>query len=106
MADQICNLDEAFEARVVLDVESVELDSIGPLVRVRLKEMLDLVVVDVESQNLVRGFGHELLAEVRPNETSGSDHAYRQCLYRLPVQIYSRRRRHYLLLLYFLSLKP
>lgn len=47
---QICHLDEAFEARVLLDVESVELDSIGPWMRVfGLKKVLDLVIIDVQS---------------------------------------------------------
>ena len=90
----------------MLDVESVELDSISPWEGIWLKEVLDLVIVDVESQNLVRGFSHELLTEVRTDETSSSNHTYRQWLYLIPVQIYSRcyRRRHFRFLL-FLSLK-
>lgn len=63
--DQICHLDEAFKPGVVLDVESVELDAIRPGMRTRgLEEVLDLVVVDVEGQHLVRCLRHQLLAQV------------------------------------------
>ena len=78
----------------MLDVDAVELDAIGPGERVGLEEVLDLVVVDVEGKHLVRRLRHDLLAEVGPDEPSRADHAYGQWLYRVPVQIYSRRRRH------------
>ena len=81
----------------MLDVEAVELDAIGPRMTVGwLQKMLDLVIVHVKSQDLVRRLRHQLLAEVGPDEASGADHAYRHRLYRLAVQIYSRRRgRHF-----------
>lgn len=90
--NQIWHLDEAFEARVVLDVEAVELNAIGPRVSPRgLEKVLDLVAVDIETQHLVRRLRHELFAEVGANETTSSDHAYRQRLDWFPVQIYPRR---------------
>jgi hypothetical protein len=80
----------------VLDVEAVELDAIGPGVRPRgLQEVFDLVVVDVQGQHLVRRLRYQLFAQVRPYEPPGTDHAYRHRLYRLPVQIYPRRRHSY-----------
>lgn len=97
MTCQIRHLDQAFEPRVILYVQAVELDSIGPRVTVRwLQQMPDLVVVDIERQNLVRCLRQKLLTEMRPNETAGTDHANRHGLDRLPVQIHLRRRRHYL----------
>ena len=90
--NQIWHLDEAFEARVVLDVQAVELDAIGPRVSARgLEKVLDLVAVDIETQHLVRRLRHELFAEVGANEATSSDHAYRQRLDWFPVQIYPRR---------------
>lgn len=86
---QICHLDKAFEARIVLNVESVELDPVGPSSRLRLKQVLDLVIINIERQNLVRCLEENLLAEVRADETSGTDHAYCHRLYRPPVQIQS-----------------
>ena len=57
--------------RVILDVEAVELDAIKPRVSARgLEKVLDLVVVDIESQHLVRHLCHELFAEVGANETT------------------------------------
>lgn len=92
MEDQICHLDEAFEAGVVLDVEAVELDAIGPWMGAGgLEKVLDLVVVDVDGQHGVRTLGHQLLAKVGANEASSTDHAYRHRLYRISVQIYPRR---------------
>lgn len=95
-SDQIRHLDQSFESGIVLDVEAVELDAIGPGVRPRgLQEVFDLVVVDVQGQHLVRRLRYQLLAQVRPYEPPGTDHAYRHCLYRLPVQIYPRHRHSY-----------
>lgn len=97
MTCQIRHLNQAFEPRVILYVQAVELDSIGPRVAVRwLQQMPDLVVVDIERQNLVRRLRHNLLTEMGANETAGTDHANRHGLDRLPVQIHPRRRRHYL----------
>ena len=73
----------------MLDVDAMELDPLGPLGGIRLEQVLDLVVVDVEGQHLVRSLVQELLAEVRADETAGADHADRKRLDRLPVQIQS-----------------
>ena len=87
---EICHLDEAFEPRIVLDVKSVELDTVSPRERVRLEEVLDLVIVNVQGEYLVWRLRHQFLAKVRANEASGSNHAYRYRLYWPPVQIHSR----------------
>nr|GLL31155.1 hypothetical protein B296_00053470 [Ipomoea trifida] len=88
---QICHLDEAFKARVVLDVEAVKLDAIGPgMGGGGLEEVLDLVIVHVHRENRVLRLRHQLLAEVGPYEPSGANHTYLNRLYRIPVQIYSR----------------
>jgi len=87
---EICHLDEAFEARVVFDVEAVEGDAAGPGGIGGFEEVFDLVVVDVEGEDGVRGFGHELLAEMRAYEAASADHADRKCLHGVPVQIHSR----------------
>ena len=86
---QIRHLDEPLEPRVMLDVDAMELDPLGPLRGIRLEQVLDLVVVDVEREDLVRSLVQELLAEVRADETAGADHADRDRLDRLPVQIQS-----------------
>ena len=73
----------------MLDVDAMKLDPLGPLGSIRVEQVLDLVVVDVEREDLVRSLGQELLAEVRADETSGADHADREGLDRLSVQIQS-----------------
>ena len=83
---------EAFEARIVLNVEAVEVNAIRPGQRRRLEEVLDLVAIDIERQNLVLRLGHELLAEVRADEAAGADHAYGERLDRIPVEIYASAR--------------
>lgn len=87
---QICHLDEAFEARVVLDVDAVELDAAGPGEGLGLEEVPDLVVVDVEGEHLVRRLRHQLLAQMGADEAPRADHAYGHRRDRPPVQIYSR----------------
>lgn len=61
---EICHLDETFEARIVFDVEAVEGDATGPRQRIGFEKVLDLVIVNVQGENRVRGFVHEFLAEV------------------------------------------
>ena len=73
----------------MLDVDAMKLDPLGPLGSIRVEQVLDLVVVDVEREDLVRSLVHELLAEVRADESAGADHAYRQRLDRPAVQIQS-----------------
>jgi len=75
----------------VLDVEAVELDATSPGERVGFQKVFDLVVVNIQSKNGVRGFGHELLAEVGPDEATCTYHADGDWLYGVPVQIQSRR---------------
>lgn len=82
----------------MLDVEAVELDAASPgvaAVGVGLEEVADLVVVDVEGEDGVRGLGHDLLAEVRSNEASSSDHADRHRFDRSSIEVHSRRCRHF-----------
>lgn len=48
------HLDQAFEPRVILDVEEVKVDLVGPMVVAMLfilgtKQVLDLVIVDMHS---------------------------------------------------------
>ena len=90
---QIRHLDEALEPGILLDVESVEGDSTSPWKVVGLQEVLDLVVVNIQSQHLVRRLRHQLLAQVRPYEPSRTDHADRQWPYRVPIQIHTHSRR-------------
>jgi len=87
---EICHLDETFEARIVLDVEAVEGDATGPRESLGFEKVLNLVIVDVQGENRVRGFGHEFLAEVRAYEPTGTDHADRERLDGFSVQIHSR----------------
>lgn len=72
---QICHFDETLEPGIVFDVEAVEVDAAMPREVVGFQEVLDLVAVDIQGENLVRGFGHELLAEVGADEAAGADHA-------------------------------
>lgn len=87
---EICHLDETFEARIVFDVEAVEGDATGPRQRIGFQKVLDLVIVNVQGENRVRGFVHEFLAEVRADEPTGTDHADRDRLDGVTVQIHSR----------------
>uniref|UniRef100_A0A7C8YV23 Uncharacterized protein n=1 Tax=Opuntia streptacantha TaxID=393608 RepID=A0A7C8YV23_OPUST len=91
---QIRHLDEAFKARIMLDIDTVELNTLSPRKIGRFKKVLDLVIVNVDSEDLVRSFGHELLAKVRADESAGADHADSYRLYRISVEIYSVGRRH------------
>lgn len=75
----------------MLDVEAMELDARGPRERVGFQEVFDLVIVDIQGEDTVRGLRHELLAEVGPNEATGANHANGDGLYGVPIQIYSRR---------------
>lgn len=52
---QICHLDETFEPRIVFDVEAVEVNATVPRERVGFQEVFDLVVVDIQGEDLVRG---------------------------------------------------
>lgn len=90
---EIGHLDEAFEAGVVLDVEAGEGDAAVPWEAGGLEQVLDLVAVDVDGDDLVRGLGQQLLAEVGADEAAGADHADRHRRYRVPVQIYTCRHR-------------
>lgn len=78
----------------MLDVDTVELNTISPRKIGRFEKVLDLVIVDVDSKDLVRSFRHELLAKVRTDESARADHANSNRLYRLSVEIYSVGRRH------------
>jgi len=78
----------------MLDIDTVELNTISPRKIGRFKKVLDLVIVNVDSEDLVRSFGHELLAKVRADESAGADHADSYRLYRISVEIYSVGRRH------------
>ncbi|WCJ41690.1 hypothetical protein M5689_022540 [Euphorbia peplus] len=81
----------------MLDVNTMEPDPLTPGNTVRFKKMLDLIVINIERENLVRRLGEYLLAEMRADETSGADHAYRHLRNRFSIQIYSviPRRRHF-----------
>jgi len=76
----------------VFDVEAVEGDAASPREGGigGIQEVFDLVAVDVEGEDGVRGFGHELLAEVRPDEPASADHADRKWLDGVTIQIHSR----------------
>lgn len=69
-------LDKVFQARIVLDVDVVKLDSTKPWART-LQEMLDLFDRNVDDDNLVGGFVNELLAEMGSNEAASIDYADR-----------------------------
>ena len=87
---EIRSFDEGFEAGIVLDVHVVELDAVGPRVGLA-EEVADLVGGDVHHDGLVRRLRHQLLAQVRSDEPSPADHAYRHCRYRLSLQVHSLR---------------
>ena len=87
ITNQICHLDESFEPRIVLDVDAVKLNAIGPRMRSRLEKVPDLVIVDINGQDLVHRLSHELLTEVRSDESSSADHANRHRLDGVSVQI-------------------
>jgi len=73
----------------MLDVDTMKLNAIGPRERSRFEKMPDLVIVDIHGENLVRSFGHELLAEVRADESTSADHANGDRLYRVAIKIHS-----------------
>lgn len=73
----------------MLDVDTMKLDPTGPFNRIRLEQVLNLIVVDVESEHVMRSLVHQLLAEVRADEASGANHAYRERLNRPAIQIQS-----------------
>ena len=73
----------------MLNVDTMKLDPTSPLNGIRLKQVLDLIIVNIKRKNLVRSLRHKLLTEMRATETSGTDHAYRHRLNRFTVQIQS-----------------
>ena len=55
--------------------------------RNRLEKVLDLVIVDINSLDLVGRMGHKLLAEMRIDESTDADHANGDGLDGVSVQI-------------------
>ena len=85
--NQICHLNESFKPGIVLDVNSVKVNAMGPRMRNRLEKVLDLVIVDINSQDLVGRMGHKLLVEMRTDEYTGADHVNSDGLDGVSVQI-------------------
>ena len=88
---QVGNFDETFEAGVALDVELVELNAVAPGLA-WFQQVLDLVTIHIDGKHAVIRLPHQLVAQVRPNEPSGSDHADLERLDWLPIQVQPRRR--------------
>lgn len=74
-SNQICHANEALKPGIILDIETVELNTIGPGKRIGLKKVLNLVIINIKSKHLVRCFSHKLLTEVRTNEPTSANHA-------------------------------
>jgi len=67
VTNQVTFLDQDFQAGVVGDVESVELDAAAPGL-VRRKQVLDLVAPEINGHDRVLSVPHQSLAEVGADE--------------------------------------
>ena len=86
------DLDEALKARVMLDVDSMELNAFAPWLR-GFKQVLDLVAVDINGEHCMLSFPHQFLAEVRSDESTSSDHTDGERRNGVPVKVETRSRR-------------
>ena len=75
----------------MFDVDSMELNAFAPWLR-RFKQVLDLVAVDINGENCMLSFPHELLAEVRSDESTSSDHTDSERKNGVAVQVEPRSR--------------
>lgn len=73
---EIGRFDKSFKAWIGLDVHLVKLNAVCPG-EGHVEEMVDLLRGYVDDDGLVVSFGHELLAEVRSDEATAANHAYR-----------------------------
>lgn len=88
---QVGDFDETLETRVALDVEPVELNAVAPGLP-WLQQVLDLVTVHIDGEHGMLRLPHQLVAQVGPDESSGSDHTDLERLNRLPIQVQPRGR--------------